>query len=393
MMHRWRTLCVIGAVVVIGGSCVPDGGTNQLPVAHASATPDNGTAPLSVDFSSAGSADPDGTIAGYLWQFGDATPNSTDANPNHVYTAAGNYTATLTVTDNGGATGSTTVAVTVTGPGNTPPHAVANGVPTSGDFPLTVAFSSAGSGDAEGPIATYDWDFGDLSAHDATANPSHTYTAAGNYTATLTVTDGNGVTDSATVAISVSTPPPPNNPPTAVLGATPTSGLAPLTVDFNTTGSGDTDGTFTTSIDFGDGSPASTDPAPSHTYNTAGSYTATLTVTDDDNATDTDTITINAIGGVVTPTSGPAGTVISVTMPCAPLPGHPPVATAIVAFATTSNTVLATNSFDNSGTGQPNATVTVTVPPGTAAGAYKVLSSCDLYMTTTTYAATPFTVT
>lgn len=86
--------------------------TNPPPVAVASATPTNGTAPLFVNFSSSGSYDPNGTITSYAWDFGDGN-SSNQANPSHTYNNPGIYNATLTVTDNQGATGSDTVTITV----------------------------------------------------------------------------------------------------------------------------------------------------------------------------------------------------------------------------------------------------------------------------------------
>lgn len=65
-----------------------------------------------VAFSSAGSTDPDGTIVGWAWAFGDGA-SSTAASPSHAYAAAGNYTASLTVTDDRGGKTSATVAVSV----------------------------------------------------------------------------------------------------------------------------------------------------------------------------------------------------------------------------------------------------------------------------------------
>jgi len=89
------------------------GSNLQPPTAVAQANPTSGTAPLTVAFSSVGSSDPDGTITGYNWNFGDGTANSTEANPSHVYTGAGTFTAVLTVTDNNGLTASNSVQITV----------------------------------------------------------------------------------------------------------------------------------------------------------------------------------------------------------------------------------------------------------------------------------------
>jgi PKD repeat protein len=85
----------------------------QPPVAVAGANVTSGFAPLTVNFSSQGSYDPDGTIVSYSWNFGDGTPLSNQADPSHVYSNAGNYTATLTVTDNDGATNSSSVGINV----------------------------------------------------------------------------------------------------------------------------------------------------------------------------------------------------------------------------------------------------------------------------------------
>ena len=95
-------------------------GEGRRPIAHATATPDSGPAPLTVQFSSEGSNDPDGTALTYAWDFdGDGTTDSTDPNPNFTYTIAGNYTATLRVTDESGATGVDNVPITV---GNSRPE-------------------------------------------------------------------------------------------------------------------------------------------------------------------------------------------------------------------------------------------------------------------------------
>ncbi|GAA3846640.1 lectin [Sphaerisporangium flaviroseum] len=73
---------------------------------------------------------------------------------------------------------------------------------TSGPSPLAVTFSSAGSSDPEGGALTYSWNFGDGGTSTA-ANPSHTYTANGTYTPTLTVRDPQGLTGSASLVVTV----------------------------------------------------------------------------------------------------------------------------------------------------------------------------------------------
>lgn len=86
------------------------------PNAIITADPIIGDAPLTVNFGSAQSSDPDGTIATYVWDFGDGN-SSTDANPSHTYDEVGVYTVTLIITDNDGLTDQATSTVNVTVPG------------------------------------------------------------------------------------------------------------------------------------------------------------------------------------------------------------------------------------------------------------------------------------
>src|SRR4029453_2816048 len=71
--------------------------------------------------------------------------------------------------------------------GNPPPTAVANATPTIGTAPLAVTFSSLGSFDPDGQPLSYSWSFGD-GGTSTQQHPTHTYGAAGVYTATLTLT-------------------------------------------------------------------------------------------------------------------------------------------------------------------------------------------------------------
>lgn len=256
----------------------------------------SGAAPLTVSFSAAASL---GSVISYDWNFGDSATAS-GSTVSHVFTTAGTRTVTLIVADSQGLTSTATVAVSVASapvpePESAPPSAVISSSTAMGPATLQVTFDGSTSTAASGASITgYSWSFGDGSeATGATA--AHSYTTAGTYTATLTVTDTQGLTNSASTPIVVTAPVViANKAPTAAATATPTSGTAPLTVNFDGSQSADSDGSIATyEWAFGDGSTA-TGKTASHTYIGAGDYTATLQVTDNQGATGTTTVSIKA---------------------------------------------------------------------------------------------------
>src|SRR3569832_2280841 len=85
---------------------------NQSPQAKVKTDVTSGPAPLKVHFDGSTSSDPDGSITSYAWNFVDGTSGSGSI-VDHTYNQAGTYAATLTVTDNNGATGSYQVTITV----------------------------------------------------------------------------------------------------------------------------------------------------------------------------------------------------------------------------------------------------------------------------------------
>ncbi|MHC3389168.1 ThuA domain-containing protein [Streptomyces lavendulocolor] len=87
--------------------------------------------------------------------------------------------------------------------GGRSPVAEASANRTSGTAPLRVAFSSAGTTDADGDPLTYSWDFGDGTGTSTAANPTYTYRRNGTYTATVTARDASGRTGSASVRVVV----------------------------------------------------------------------------------------------------------------------------------------------------------------------------------------------
>src|SRR5437899_3517975 len=219
------------------------------------------------------SSDPDGSATSWQWTFGDGTTGSTAQNPSHTYSAAGSYTVTLTVKDNQNASSSpVSHTVQVTAPNQAPTAALTSSCPT-----LPCSFTDQSS-DPDGSVTSWQWTFGDGTTGSTAQNPSHTYSAAGSYTVTLTVKDNQNASSSPvshTVQVNA-----PSQPPTAAF----TFNCTGLGCSF-TDQSSDPDGSVTSwQWTFGDGTTGSTAQNPSHTYSAAGSYTVTLTVKDNQNA-------------------------------------------------------------------------------------------------------------
>jgi PKD repeat protein len=224
------------------------------------------------------STDWDGTISQWHWTFGDGS-SSALRNPSHSYATGGNYTVTLTVTDNSKATAtsSATVAVVAPPPPDQPPLASF----TSSCTGRTCTFTDASTDD--GTVAAWAWDFGDNQGASTLRHPTYSYAADGTYSVTLNVTDNTGTSSSVTRSVTVS-----NTPPTAAF----TSSCSALSCSF-ADASSDTDGTVATwSWEFGDGD-SSTLQNPSHNFGAAGDYQVTLTVTDDAGAPGSVTQTVS----------------------------------------------------------------------------------------------------
>ena len=178
-------------------------------VALLTGTPTSGTAPLTVTLNASASHPPlnGGTIKGYTFSFGDGSAAVSQSTPTvqHSYSAVGTYQANATVTDTGGGTGtSANVAIAVKSP-TAAPTAALKATPTSGTAPLTVDFSAADSHDPNsgGSIKQYSFNFGDGSAYvvQKTSTVKHTYTSAASHVASVTVTDAEGGTASASVTV------------------------------------------------------------------------------------------------------------------------------------------------------------------------------------------------
>lgn len=272
-------------------------------------------------FDAAGSVDTDGSVIGYEWNFGDGSPIETAVTVTHSYAATGQYTVTLTVIDNDAERTTLTITVVIS---SAVPVASFTATPTSGQAPLPVNFDATAStsSNPDGFIPTYEWDFGDESPLVGGDITSHTYTMAGTFTVTLTVTGNLFETDTETLEIVVTAA---NQLPTAIISDSNGTALAEGEVldgevgdlfEFDGAGSFDPDGeTLEYAWNFGDESPVVTTAQASHSYAEEGVYTVTLTVTDDDGETDVASVEVNVFEPNLKPTA-----VISVDVESGPAP-------------------------------------------------------------------------
>jgi PKD repeat protein len=153
-------------------------------------------------FDGSGSSDPNEDALTYAWAFGDGAMGSGVA-PTHTFEVDGTYIVSLTVNDL--QTDSlivTTTAVIITPPANSAPTADAGG-PYDGDTGVAVSFDGAASSDPDSDGLSYSWSFGDSNTGSG-VTPSHAYAAAGTYTVSLVVNDGEFDSAAATSEVTIS---------------------------------------------------------------------------------------------------------------------------------------------------------------------------------------------
>lgn len=255
--------------------------TPDIPVAKFNYTPIVPVVNETVIFNASDSYDPDGRIVSYEWDFSDGNVTTT-TNPiiTHIYTAIGNYTVTLTVTDNDAKSTSTSAMVSVI------KYPIAN-FTYSPETPLvgqSVTFNATLSTPNGGYLVNYVWDFGDSTPIAVEPDPikDHVYSDLGTYNVTLTVTDSEGLNDAKYKTIEVV------GRPKANFCYSPSYPIVGQIVIFNASAS-TPDGGYITNYtwDFGDGNiTAVTGPIVTHRYTMAGTYNVTLSVEDSESLTD-----------------------------------------------------------------------------------------------------------
>ncbi len=233
----------------------------QKPDANFWGSPRSGNAPLKVAFTDISKGSP----TAWNWSFGDGT-YSTQQNPEHIYSAAGSSTVKLIASNEAGmGTIIKNNYINITAPQK--PITDFWGSPRSGNGPLNVTFTD----NTTGMPTAWSWNFGD-GAYSTVKSPTHMYSAAGNYTATLTASNTAGSnTKTKTNYINVEKA---LEKPVANFWGSPRSGNLPLNVTFT---DNSTEAPTAWNWSFGDGT-YSTVKSPKHTYSTAGNYTVILTV-------------------------------------------------------------------------------------------------------------------
>jgi len=155
------------------------------------------------------------------------------------------------------------------------------------DDSLCIGFSFAFSDSTKDSIATWTWDFGDLTLPVNAQNTSHPYSTSGLYNAQLTVTDDNGCIDSLSKPVYVY--------PEMVASFTADTVCVGDSTQFTDQSNGTT---ATWNWDFGDGS-TDTVQNPKYPYNSAGSFTATLNTVSTDGCAGT-VAKLITIGNIIT---------------------------------------------------------------------------------------------
>ena len=260
----------------------PSQPTNRAPTARFSYSPTQPFVNDVVTFDGSGSSDPDGRIVDWRWSFEAGNRVETSGSRVNVrFTSPGNVRVTLTVTDDQGATHSTTQQLNVQQQNpQRPPTAQFSISPSNPQVNQTVTLDGRSSSDPDGFISSYRWDFDGNGTTDATGSRVTTnYGRSGTYQVTLTVVDNDGLSHSTTRSVQVSAP---QQRPTARFSFSPSNPQVNQTVTFDGRGSSDPDGVISSyrwDLD-GNGSIDTTGATAQARYTRTGTYQVTLTVVD-----------------------------------------------------------------------------------------------------------------
>ena len=273
----------------------------QPPLASFSVTPNGGIAPATLGFDASATSDPNGTIVSYAWDFdSNGTADASGETLTRSFNSPGNYIVKLTVNSSSGLSSTTNKTVTI----GIPPVSLLN---TSGDIydeGSEEGATVAGFTFVVGQPGTLGINLSTWTNRDSIVaeiyNPMGTQIAPGTsvqpgtYSITVRGSD-NGVYGNYSLEVSLYPGP---RGPSASFSATPSTGMAPLTVAFNAAASSDPDAgivLYQWDID-SNNTIDKTGVTATHVYSTRGVYTARLTVTDSFGLSSTTTRQIDVQG-------------------------------------------------------------------------------------------------
>ena len=230
------------------------------------------------------------TITGYAWSFGDGN-FAAQQNTTHTYSAPGNYTVQLVLTYNNNCADSLTKQITVN------PNPVAAFSSTTPCVGALMQFTDLST--PAGQLTTWAWSFGDGNSG-AVQNPTHNYTASGNYNVQLIAGTANGCTNTVTQQVTV-------------LGKGTAAFTAPDVCLMNSTPFTNTTNTVTYPVSsyawtFGDAIGTSAQTNPTYLYANPGTYNVTLIANFANGCDDTTAHTVNVF---MLPTVSEASTNVS----------------------------------------------------------------------------------
>lgn len=282
---------------------------NEEPTASFSYSPSPVITDREAEFDATESNDPDGSIASYSWDFdGNGATDARGDTVTTTFDSSGEQDVTLTVTDDRGASVSTSKTVSV----NEAPEPAFSYSPTIPNVDESVTFDADESTDSDGSIDRLEWDFDDDGEIEATGmQVTHAFSQPGDYRVSLSVTDDDGTSRTVSQTVSV------NDGPIAAFSFSPEQPGIGQTVTFDAAESSDPDGSIESYEWYiqGTDSVDATGETATTTYDVVGEYTISLMVTDSNGATDTIEKTLNVVEAPDTSTPTPTTSEPPVTDP------------------------------------------------------------------------------
>lgn len=258
-------------------------GSPDYPVAQFTATPASVCAGTPINFNNTSYVVGTSSIDSVQWDFqNDGTVDATTTNASFTYPSAGNYTALLTVFNNGCEDTLTQNVVVTSG--------------TTASFsttPVCQGLATSFTNNSTGGANTWGWDFNnDGTVDNTTQNPTYTFSTAGTFPVKLTVSTSGSCPDDTTINVTIH----PN--PTA--NFTATNQCLGNATTFNNTSSVSSGSITSWAWDFdNNGTTDNTTQTPTNTYTTSGTKTIKLTVTTNNNCTASYTTTVDVFANPV----------------------------------------------------------------------------------------------